>query len=174
MSSIPLLAASAAPLLAQVVTVIVGFLIVMWILNKYAWSDVLKALDERRDTVRKQFDDLDARQRDLEVKVREYEERLKRIDDEARERLNKAVDEGRRIAAELTEKARQEAEAQTARAKQTIQIETDKARIQLRNEIVALTIGAAERLLKSELNDEKHRELVGSFIGEMQDRSKGA
>ena len=158
-------------LVAQSATVIVAFLTVMFILKKFAWGPIIGALDERRETIRKSFDDIDQRQAKLAGQLKDYEERLRLIDDEARQRLNKSVEEGRRIAQEIEAKAKEDAEASLARARQAIQIETDKARVELRNEIVALSIGTAERLLKMELNDDRHRQLVNSYIAEMQDKT---
>lgn len=170
--SLALLGAASAgmTLTAQVATVIVGFLIVFFVLKSLAWNGVLKALDERRETVRKQFEDIDRKQAELASMIKDYEERLRRIDDEARERLNKAVDEGRKIATDLVEKARQEADANTQRSLQAIRIEADKARIELRNDMVKIAIGAAEKLMQAELNGDRQRQLVGAFVAEMEQK----
>lgn len=162
-----LLAASGLALPAQIVTLIVGFLIVLAVLHKFAWTGVLKAIDERREHIRGQFDQIDRRQSDLNTRIKEYEERLRQIDEEANRRLTAAVDEGRRISEELAARARTEADAMMERARTTIQIETDKAKVELRDHTVALAIGAAEKLLHKELNDNAHRELVGSFVEEL-------
>ncbi len=158
-------------LTAQVVTVVIAFLSVLYILTKTAWKPILAAIDERRESIRRSFEDIEKRQAQLNSQIKDYEERLRLIDEEARQRLNKAVDEGRKVAAEIEAKAKEDAEASLTRARQAIQIEVDKARIELRNEMVALSVGATERLLHTELNDERHRALVASFIAEMQDKS---
>ena len=43
----------------------------------------------------------------------------------------------------------------------------DQARAQLKDEIVTMTLTAAERLLRERLDDRKHRELVAAFIQDM-------
>ena len=47
-------------------------------------------------------------------------------------------------------------------------IELAKARIELRNEIVGMTIGAAERLLRQKVDEETDRTLVASFIQDLE------
>lgn len=173
MSTLTILAASAAnTVIAQVATVLVAFLTVIWVLKAFVWKGVLGAIDERREAIRRQFDEIDRKQAELASMTKDYEERLRRIDEEARERMNKAIDEGRRISADLTEKARKDADAHLERAQATIRIETDKARIELRDEIVTLAITAAERLLKQRLDDEGHRTMVRAFVAEMEDKSR--
>lgn len=163
-------AAAGIEIAAQISTVIIAFLIVMAILKALAWGPILKALDERRENIANQFDQIEKRQAELAAKIKDYDARLSRIDDEARERMNKAIDEGRRIAAELTEKARKDAEDIAARAQASIQLEVDKARIDLRDEIVRIAIEASEKLMRAKLDDGQHRQLVGSFVSEIEKR----
>lgn len=170
MTSLLLLGAAAGTLTAQIVTVVLGFFILMWILAKFAWSPVIKTIDERRETIAREFDTIEKRQAHLESQIKDYEERLRQIDNEARERMNKAIDEGRRTATELVEEARRAADEMRNKAQQDIKLEIEKARVELRDTVVSLTIRSSEKLLRAELTDARHRELVGSFISEIEGR----
>lgn len=170
MPPIFLLAAAGGEFTAQVVTVIIAFFTVMYILVRLTWGPILAHLDERRQTVATEFQSIERRQADLESRIRDYEERLRQIDSEARARLNKAIDEGKHLAAEIVEEARRESDEMKRKASADIAIEVEKARLQLRDEVVSLTIGATQKLLHSELNDTKHRELVAGFVADLQDR----
>jgi F-type H+-transporting ATPase subunit b len=173
MSTTLILAASAAgTVTAQIATVVVAFIVVILVLKTFVWKGVLGAIDERRESIRRQFDEIDRKQAELASMTKDYEERLRRIDEEARERMNKAIDEGRRIAADLTEQARKDADAYLERAQATIRIETEKARIELRDEIVTIAMMAAERLLRQRLDDEGQRAMVRAFVAEMEDKSR--
>lgn len=167
-----LTASAVGPVAAQVATVVVAFLTVIWVLKTLVWKGVLGAIDERRETIRRQFDDIDRKQAELASMMKDYEERLRRIDEEARERMNKAIDEGRRISADLTEKARKDADAFMERAQATIRLETEKARIELRDEIVAIAMAAAERVIRQRLDDEGQRAMVRAFVAEMEDKTR--
>ena len=161
------MAAAAGELAAQIATTIVTFFLVLLALYKLAWGPVLNLLDERRKTIADQFDSIEKQQSELESKLKDYEERLRQIDGEARERMNKAIEEGRKAANDILEDSRKEAETLRARAAADIQTELEKARIQLRNEVVSLTIRSTEKLMKAEMNGERQRALVGSFIDEL-------
>jgi F-type H+-transporting ATPase subunit b len=164
------LTAAAGTLVAQVVTVIVAFFVVLWVLYALAWRPIINLIDDRRNVIISEFDSIEKRQAQLDSQIKDYEERLRQIDNEARERLNKAVDEGKRMAAEVLEESRRQAEEMKRKAGADITLEIEKARVQLRDEVVHLTIKATEKLLHAELNDEKHRQLVNEFITDLQRR----
>ncbi len=157
--------------MAQVVTVVIGFFVVMWVLKAYAWGPVIKAIDDRRETITKEFQTIDEKQAKLESQIKDYEERLRQIDAEARERMNKAIDEGKKTATEMVETARKQSEEMKQKASADIQLEIEKARVELRDEMVKLTIGATEKLLRKQLDEQGHRELVGSFISELESKA---
>ncbi len=167
-----LLAASAgSELLAQVITTMITFAIVVVIIKMFALEPVTGLLDERKKRVADQFDDIDRQLAEANAMMKDYEERLKRIDDEARERHNKAVDEGRKMAANLIEKARQDAEEITTKAKASMEMELEKARLDLRRETVEMTLAATGKLLSVNLDDSKQRELVTGFINDLEKRA---
>ena len=161
------LAAAPVTLISQVVTVVIAFFIVLWILNKLAWKPVIALIDERRKTISDEFERIDSRQAELTSRIKDYEERLRQIDAEARERMNQAIEEGRRTATELLDEARVEAEAIRTKAQADIKLEIEKTRVLLRNAMVDIAIGASEKLLRAELNDERHRALVGQFVEDL-------
>lgn len=172
MTSLTYLGASITPLAAQVVVVVVGFFLTLWLLKWMFWGPVLKVLDERRETITREFDDIEKKQERLNSQIHDYQERLRHIQDEAREAMNKEIERGKKAAAEIEESARHQAEDIRKKAALDIQLEIEKARVELRNEMVQLTIEATEKLLRAELNDERHRELVGSFIAEVERRKE--
>lgn len=173
MNTLALIAASSAgPTLAgQVITTIITFLLVLFVLKKFALGPVLALLDERKDTVANEFRELDRKVAAADARLKEYEEKLRRIDEEARERQNKAIDEGRRMATELLEKAKAESEAITSKARAAMQQEVEAARLSLRREAVEMTLSATGKLLQANLDDARQRQLVDGFISELEKRA---
>jgi F-type H+-transporting ATPase subunit b len=98
---------------------------------------------------------------------RHYDAQIKRIEAESRERIQNAVSEGQRVAAEIREVARKEAQEMLARARVEIEIDRDKAQIQLRDEVVRLSMEIASKVVREELTPEKHRKLVDGFLAEV-------
>ncbi|MFP4379358.1 MAG: F0F1 ATP synthase subunit B [Candidatus Sumerlaeia bacterium] len=158
-------------LLPIALTHLVAFLVFIWLLNKFAVKPVLRLLDERRDRIANQFDQIAASEKRVAALREEYEQKIQDINEEARKRVAEEVNKGKRTADEIAEKARAEASEIVDKAKANIQVQVDKARTELKEEIVNMAISAAERLLREQLDEQKHRELVGSFIQEMESKS---
>ncbi len=164
-------ASAGSTIAGQVITTVITFLAVLWVLKAFALKPILELLDERKNTVSNEFKELDRKITEADSRLKEYEEKLKHIDEEARERHNQAVDEGRRMAAELIEKARSESEDITEKARQSMRHELEAARIELRREVVEMTLAATGKLLEASMNDERQRQLVDSFISDLEKRA---
>lgn len=163
-------AAAYGSLVAQVLTVIIAFSAVVYILYYFAWGPIIRLLDERRETITREFDSIEQKQASLNAQIKDYEERLRQIDAEARERTNKAIEEGRKAAADIQEEARRTGEQLRLKAKADIEFEIEKARAVLRDEMVRMAIGATEKLLREKLDDQQHRALVEGYLNELERR----
>ncbi len=155
-------------IIAGILTQIVAFLIFLWILRKFAWTPILRLLDERRNKIASEFERIDSLEDKFNNLKADYEKKMNQIDQEARQKLQEAVDEGRTFAREITDKARDEAKLIIEKTNQNIQIEMDKAKIELKNYIIDLSIKSSERLLHEKLDDEKHKSLLAKFISEIE------
>lgn len=154
--------------LPQLITHIIGFLILLWILKRYAWKPLLALLDERRERIATSFADIERKQKEADALNAEYQSKLRDIDVEARRRLTEAIAEGEKIADKIKDDARNEAKEMFNRSKAEIEQDMAKARIELKNEVVAMTIGATEKIIRERLDTPKHRELIGRFIDDIE------
>ena len=150
----------------QILTQALGFLILLFILKKIAWKPLLSLLDERREKISSEFRNIERTKSDISRLEQDYKARLADIDAQARQRIQEAISEGQRISVELQEKAREESKNILNKAKENIELEVAKARVELRNQVAALAIKAAEKVIKVELTEERHKRLVTDFIDE--------
>lgn len=152
----------------ETIVVIIGFVIFVAVLKKFAWGPILDLLDERRAKIAEGFQEVENLQAQAKTSHAEYEEKLREIDAEAREKINEAIAEGKRVGEEMTEAARVEAAEIVQKAKASVQMELATARKQLREDVVDLTLLAAGRLLEEKLTDEKDRQLVAAFVSDLE------
>jgi F-type H+-transporting ATPase subunit b len=153
-----------------ILTNIIGFVILVWVLAKYAWGPILNLLDARRDKIRDDFAEADKARGDAERMRGDLEDQLSDIKAIEREKVQEAVVRGEELADRIKGEAREKADDQLARARQDIEVESHKAQVELRDKVVELTIGAAEKLINTKLDDETHRRLIREYIdglGEM-------
>jgi F-type H+-transporting ATPase subunit b len=153
-------------------TQILGFLIVLWVLKRYAWKPVLGLLEERRARIAGEVASATRMREEAERLKAEYEDQLKTIETQSRQRIQEAVKEGQKVAEEIRAKAHGEAQRITEKAKADLELEYKKARTRLREEMVTLALGAAERLLQERMDDQEHRKLVDKFLTELQERQE--
>ena len=154
--------------IGQILSQIIAFLFTFWILKRYAWKPILNILDARRDKIKSEFELIENKKADLDELSNRYHAKLRDIDAEARSRLQEAIDEGREISTHLQNEARHQAKLIIDRAHTTIEKEIIKAKIQLKNEVVNMTILASEKLIRENLSDEKQKQLVEHFVKEAQ------
>ena len=150
--------------IAVIVTNIFGFLIVLWVLRKFAWGPLMQFLEDRRRRIADEFATID-RDKSQAGRLRgEYEEKLKEIEAVKRARIQEGVSEAQQIAETIKAESRRVADEIRDRARDSAQRELDKARIELRDEIVEMTIRSTEKIIQERLDDAKHRELIAKTI----------
>lgn len=151
----------------EILTQMVAFLILFWVLKKVAWKPLLGILDERRKRIHDAFQGIEASRQEIAAMKADYDKRFAEIEQQARVKIQEAMGEGRLLASEIQEKARLEAREILDRAKQNIEIEVGKARIELKDVIVSLTLQATENLLREKLDPAEHKRLIGEFLEEV-------
>ncbi|MDC4204011.1 MAG: F0F1 ATP synthase subunit B [Candidatus Manganitrophus sp.] len=151
----------------QVLTQIVGFLLLLWLLRKFAWGPLLGVLDERRTRIASELEEIRKGKESLAQIKTEYDTKLSEIENQARLRIQEAVVEGQRMAREMAEGAREEAHQILEKAKEDIQREMAKAKAQLRDEIATIAVSAAGKIVRQEMNKQKDKELVLQYIDEL-------
>ena len=151
----------------QVITQILGFLLLVWLLRKYAWGPVLNLLEARRQNIAGQFQQAERAQADAEQLRLKYEQDLRGIDAQARVKIQEAVAEGQRVASEIKAQAQREATLRIERADEEIVREREKAKELVKEQVIRLSMRTAEKILRQKLDGPSQRQLVGEFIDEV-------
>ncbi|MEW6413582.1 MAG: F0F1 ATP synthase subunit B [Candidatus Zixiibacteriota bacterium] len=150
--------------LQQIITHAVGFIITLWILKRFAWGPLLAMMEERRNKIVGEFQKIEDHKAEVDKLAADYEARLKDIDNERRAKLVEAVNEGKKVAEEIKAAAQADARKITEKAKAELKMDVDKAKVELKEEMIKLTMTAAEKIIRERLDSDKHREMIGRFI----------
>ncbi|MBI3110056.1 MAG: F0F1 ATP synthase subunit B [Ignavibacteriales bacterium] len=146
---------------------IVTFILLAFVLGKYAWKPLLKSLHDREDAIRDALDQSEKARAEAAELLRQNEKNMARADEE----YQKALREGKALAEKLKEeivtKARQQAQQELQHAKEEIQRDIEAAKQQLRNEVADLAIKAAEKILDENLDPAKQKKLVDSVLNQL-------
>ena len=155
------------PDLQQIVAQVLGFLLLLWVLRRYAWGPLLGVLDARRARIEEALAAIQRRQQEMERLERDYRAKLAAIQEEARAKIQEAVLEGKRIAVEIQEQARAQGQALLAKSKDAVAMELAQARVTLRDQMAELTMEALERILRGRVDEKTDRHLVEDVLGEL-------
>ncbi|TVR56145.1 MAG: ATP synthase F0 subunit B [Gemmatimonadales bacterium] len=143
---------------------IATFLVVLFVLGKFAWGPILGALDAREKGIKDSIDAATQLRQEAKESLEEHRRQLA----DARRQAQEIVAEGRsaadRLRRDIEEKAREEAERILERTRQEIRRERDVAIEQIRTEAVDLALAAAARILDEKLTEERDRALVKSYL----------
>ncbi len=151
----------------QVLTQIVGFLLMVWLLRRYAWGPLLGLLEARREKIAGEFKEAERRKAEANDLKARYELELRGIEAQARQRLQEAMAEGQKLAAEIKSQAQADAAHRMQQAADEIAREREKAKELLKEQMVALSLKAAEKILRQKLDDQGQRKLAGEFIDQV-------
>jgi F-type H+-transporting ATPase subunit b len=156
-----------APNIPQLLTTIVGFLILVWIMKKYAWGPILDLLDQRREKIETDYAAAEKELSEAEALKADFETKLSEIATIQREKVQEGVKRGEDLAANIVARAREDMDQARHKGMQDLEIETRKAELQLRDDVVEIAIGAAEKLIGERLDDAKHRQLIQQYIDQL-------
>jgi F-type H+-transporting ATPase subunit b len=147
-----------------ILTHLVGFIITVLILKKFAWKPILSIFEERRQKIKDEFDGIERTKTEVADMQADLDAKLKDIDNLARQKLTEAVNEGQKIAAEIKEQGRDEAKEIITRAKAELERDVEKARVALKEDMVSMTVAAAEKIISAKLDDTENRRLISEYI----------
>lgn len=154
--------------LQQVLSQVISFLLLLFVLRKFAWKPILTLLDERQARIKQDLDEANKQKVEMIRLKEDYSTRIAKIEEEARTKIQQSVTDGKRIAMEIQEEARTQAHEIVAKSKETIDLEVAKAKITLRDEVIDMVMRSVEQILGQKLDDKADKRLVDAAIDELE------
>ena len=149
---------------------IATFLILLWLLAKFAWRPLLAALEQRQETIRKSLDDAQQAKQDLERLNAESRKILAEARVQAESILSQTRTDASRLRDELKQKAQSEAAGVIKNAERQIEMETQRALQQIRNEAVDLSVAIASKVLERNVTKEDNERLIEETFKQIEAR----
>jgi F-type H+-transporting ATPase subunit b len=138
----------------------VAFALFIWFTVRFVWPPLLGAIEARQKQIADGLAAGEQGRKSLEISTRQAEEAIA----EARSRAAEIVSQAERRAAQLVEEAKgaakEEGTREKAAAKAEIGQEVQRARELLREQVAALAVAGAEKILRREVDAKAHAELL--------------
>ena len=147
---------------------IVVFLVLLYLLRKFAWGPLLRALEARQEKIKKSLDDAQKAHEELERLNRESADIIKKAHADAEEIVSKSYAEAEKLREEMKQKARADADAIIRDARSQIETETGKALRQIRSEIADMSVMIASKLIQRNFTKEDNNELIEETLKQIE------
>lgn len=156
-----------SPGLGLMIWTLVLFLVVMWVLAKFAFPPIQDALEKRANAVRENIEASERQRTEADELLGEYRERLKEARQQADDIVSRARKSSDTAVAEATAEGRAKREELVAAARADIETETRRSLEKIRQEVADLTVLATEKMTRKSLTGEDHQRLVEEALAEV-------
>ena len=156
------------PGLGLVFWMVLSFSVILFILKKFAWKPILKALKERENTIDTALKSADKAREEMEHLKADNEKIIKEAKNVRDNLLKEARQVKDKIISEAKQKANSEANIIIADAKRQIENEKEAALDEIKNQIAGFSVEIAEKILKKKLEKTKDQnDLINELIDEI-------
>jgi F-type H+-transporting ATPase subunit b len=138
----------------------VSFALFIWFTVKFVWPPLLRAIEARQKQIADGLAAAEQGKKSLEVSSKQAEQAIQEARARAAEILAQAEKRGSQVVEEAKVAAKAEGDREKAAAKADIQQEAQRAREQLREQVAALAVAGAEKILRREVDAKAHAELL--------------
>lgn len=147
-----------------IIWTIIIFVLLLILLRKIAWIPLIKALNNRENTISSALENAEKQRQATE----ELLEKNKKILAEANSNSMKIINEGKkaadRIKDDIISKANEESKRMIEQAKKEIELQKETIMEKIKDEIADVAIKAAEKIIIDNLDSGKQKKVVNEFI----------
>ncbi|MDB5190824.1 MAG: synthase subcomplex subunit [Segetibacter sp.] len=152
------------PGLGLVVWTLLAFLIVFFILKKFAWKPILSSLKERETGIAESLATAERVRGEMAALKNENEAMMAAAREERAKMVKEAKDISDRMITDAKEKAKKEYDRILVEAQAAIQQQKNAALIDVKNQVGKLVIEVSEKVLRRELS---HKQQQEQYIAEL-------
>jgi len=132
----------------------------IWFTVRFVWPPLLRAIETRQKQIADGLAAGEQGRKSLEVSSKQAEQAILEARGRAADILAQAEKRGAQLVEEAKTAAKAEGEREKAAAKADIQQEAQRAREQLREQVAALAVAGAEKILRREVDAKAHADLL--------------
>jgi len=138
--------------------------LLLLVLRKLAWKPLLGAVEERERTIAESLKRANQAREEAERLLEQQQKKFARTQEEIQAMLKETKELAQKMREEIIAQARADASKLIERAKQDIEKERQMAMQALKKEVANMVVYATARLIQSQLDEKKHREIIDQYI----------
>ncbi len=139
----------------------------VWFCMKYVWPPLLANIEARNKTIADGLAASERAEKDLQLAQEKASEQLKDAKAQAAEIIEQAKKRANQIVDEETQRGHVEREKIISQGHAEVEAERNRAREELRQQVAALAVTGAERILAREIDAAAHGDIVEKLVAEL-------
>jgi F-type H+-transporting ATPase subunit b len=141
----------------------VAFALFIWFTVKFVWPPLLRAIETRQKTIADGLAAAEQGKRSLEESSKQADASIAQARSRATEFITQAEKRALKMIEEARNAAKEEGNREKAAAKAEIEQQVTRAREQLRDQVASLAVAGAEKILRREVDQKAHADLLDSI-----------
>ena len=146
---------------------LLAFILFVWFCMRYVWPPMIQILEEREKEVADGLEAASRGKRELEEANTQRAAIVEEAKKEAADLVSQAGQRANQMVEDAKSQAQEEADRIKTSAKADLEQAAKKAREEIRSEVSALVVSGAEKILGSEIDQEKNAEIIEEISKEL-------
>lgn len=143
------------------------FILLVLILRKFAWKPILSALKQREDAIKDSLDQAEKAKEEAKKILSENQNNLAKAEEESRKIIEQSRIYAENLKDQMLKDSKEQAKKLIEEATAEIERKKNAAFDELKNQIAEISISAAGKILKENLNTEKNKKVVDKYLSDI-------
>lgn len=155
-----------------IIWTIVTFLVLVFVLGKWGWKPIIKALEGRESRIHNALSEADKAHAEARELREQYDDLVARAEVESREIIQRGRETADQLRREMENDTRAEAGRILEQARNDIRSAKEAALREIRDTVADLATEAAGKIVQENLDADRHRSMVDDLIERLADTKK--
>ncbi len=151
----------------EIIWAVVAFFILFFLLAKFAWPAIKKAIQDREDKIRGDLEHAESVRTQADDELKGYQAQLADARNEAGRIIEEARQSADQVRKDLIARAEADAAEIRARASDDIKGASDRAMADIQARVSDISIELAERIVRHSLDRDTQIQLIENYINEV-------
>ena len=146
---------------------VLTFLLLLFLLSKFAWKPILSSLKQREDAIKDSLEQAEKAKDEAKQILAQNQNSLAKAEEESKKIIEQSRVFAENLKEQLLKESKEQAQKLVSDATAEIERKKNAAFDELKNQIADISIQAAEKILKENLDADKNKKLVDKYISDI-------
>ena len=149
---------------------IVDIIVFYLLMRKFLFGRIKKVMDERKELIESEISEAKDKNEKVDEALKAYEDKLAGYQSDGEKIIADAKQRAEEEAAEIISSAQAQADDMKQKAQADIEAQSEKTRQDVKDQIAALAIEVAEKVVKNSVDEKTNSDIIDEFLsGEVKD-----